>query len=362
MKKVVWFVVIALLAGGAVWWFMHRGSGSAGETAGNTAGDASSAVTAHVQTAKVGRKAITETLTAYGSIVAQPGKTHSVAVAFETRVRHILVAPGQSVTAGDSLVEIEPSAAAQLQLQQAKSAAESARKELKQVEERFNLKLATNQDLGTAQKAARDAELQLASLQKQGVGTDNRIHSDVAGVVAKVDVQDGQLVASGSPLVEIVAEDEIEVKLGVEAEDLALLAPGQPIALFPVNDPAAGKIAGSVRLLTRRVDPATRLVDIYVSLPTGTKLLLDGYVRGEITRTAENALVVPRSALLPEAGGFTLFTVKENHAVKHTVQAGLENEREIQVIAPDLHEGDIVVVVGNYELEGGMAVEIHNAK
>ncbi|MEP6672826.1 MAG: efflux RND transporter periplasmic adaptor subunit, partial [Chthoniobacter sp.] len=272
MKKVVWFVVIALLVGGAVWWFMHRGSGSASASSASAPGDATSASLAHVQTAKVGRKAITETLTAYGSIVAQPGKTHAVAVAFETRVRHILVAPGQSVTAGDSLIEIEPSAAAQLQLQQAKIAAEAARKELKQVGERFNLKLATNQDLGTAQKTASDAESQLASLQKQGVGTDNRIHSDVAGVVAKVDVQDGQLVAAGSPLVEIVAEDEIEVKLGVEAEDLALLAPGQPIALFPVNDPAAGKIAGSVRLLTRRVDPATRLVDIYVSLPTGTKL------------------------------------------------------------------------------------------
>jgi hypothetical protein len=36
----------------------------------------------------------------------------------------------------------------------------------------------------------------------------------------------------------------------------------------------------------------------------------------------------------------------------------VENPKEIQVIADDLHEGDPVVTVGNYELEDGMAVEI----
>jgi len=38
-------------------------------------------------------------------------------------------------------------------------------------------------------------------------------------------------------------------------------------------------------LVTRRIDPTTRLVDAYVALPEGTKLLLDGYVRGQIERT-----------------------------------------------------------------------------
>jgi len=79
----------------------------------------------------------------------------------------------------------------------------------------FNLKLATNQDLSAAEKTARDAEAQLTTLQRAGAGGDNRIRSDMAGVIAKVNVQDGQIVAAGSPLIEIVAESEIEVKLGL---------------------------------------------------------------------------------------------------------------------------------------------------
>jgi multidrug efflux pump subunit AcrA (membrane-fusion protein) len=86
---------------------------------------------------------------------------------------------------------------------------------------------------------------------------------------------------------------------------------------------------------------------------------LDGYVRGEIQRTEKDALVVPRSAVLPnESREFEVFTVVNNRAVKHTVKIGAENPQEVQVITDDLHPGDSVVIVGNYELEDGMAVEV----
>ena len=65
--------------------------------------------------------------------------------------------------------------------------------------------------------------------------------SDMSGVIAKVDAQDGQIVPPGGPLVEIVAENEIEVKLGVEAEDLSAAQEGAPITIVPVNDPTARK-------------------------------------------------------------------------------------------------------------------------
>ena len=241
--------------------------------------------------------------------------------------------------------------------------AEAAQKELQQTQERFKLKLATNQDLSAAEKTAHDAEAQLTSLQRAGAGGDNRIRAGQAGVVAKVDVQDGQIVPAGGPLIEIVAENEIEVKLGVEAEDLPAVPPGASISIFPINDPTASQVEGSVRLVTRRIDPATRLVDAYVSLPEGTKLLLDGYVRGEVRHTEKNALVVPRSAVLPnESRSYDVFTVADGKAVKHTVKVGLQNPDDVQIISDDLHENDSVVTIGNSELEEGMAVEIQEAK
>src|SRR6266404_3337286 len=350
-KKRIIIATVALIVVAALVWIAQRFSVGKEEKAAGPIPE--------VGVAKAERKTITEKVIVYGSVVAQPGKTHSVSIAFETRVRHILVAPGQFVRENDPLTEIELSPAAQVQFQQAKNAAEAARKELKQTQERFNLKLATNQELSAAEKIARDAEVQLTTLQRAGAGGDNRIHSDMAGVIAKVNVQDGQIVAAGSPLVEIVAESEIEVKLGLEPEDLSAAQEGAPIIIFPVNDPTAAQVEGSIRLVTRRVDPATRLIDVYVVLPKGTKLLLDSYVRGEIQRTEKDALVVPRSAVLPnESREYKVFAVENGRAVKHAVKIGAENPKEVQVIAEDLHEGDPVVTVGNYELEDGMAVEV----
>ena len=137
----------------------------------------------------------------------------------------------------------------------------------------------------------------------------------------------------------------------------------QPITIFPVNNPDQPEVKASVRLITRRIDPTTRLVDVYVALPHGTKLLLDGFVRGDFARTAEDSLVIPRSAVLPEEeGGFQIFTVENNHAKKHLVKLGVQNEKEVQIVTPDLKEGDRVVTVGNYELQDGMAVEMPKAK
>jgi membrane fusion protein, multidrug efflux system len=355
MKKwIVIAVVVLAIVVAAVWTAQRFGIGKEKKEGGPIA---------QVQVANVQRKAITEKITVYGSVIAQPGKTHSVSVAFETRVQHILVAPGQFVHENDPLTEIEPSPAAQLQFQQAKNAAEAAQKELKQTQERYKLKLATNQELSAAQKTASDAEAQLSALQRAGAGGDNRIRADMAGVVAKVNVQDGQIVPAGGPLVEIVAENEIEVKLGVESEDLGAASEGAPVEIFPVNNPNATSVKGSIRLVTHRIDPATRLVDVYVALPEGTRLLLDSYVRGEIEHTEKAVLVVPRSAVLPnESGGYQLFTVANNRAVGHTVKIGVQNSREVQIIASDLHEGMPVVTVGNYELQDGMAVEVATKK
>ena len=145
MKKTRTIIVaigVVLIVGALVWIAQRFGIGQEEKKA---------APVPEVQVAKVERKTTTEKIIVYGSVVAQPGKTHTVSIAFETRVRHVLVAPGQFVHENDPLIEIELSPAAQVQFQQAKNAAEAARKELKQTQERFNLKLATNQDLSAAE-------------------------------------------------------------------------------------------------------------------------------------------------------------------------------------------------------------------
>jgi membrane fusion protein (multidrug efflux system) len=348
-KMFFWLVLLAVIAGG-LYWLAQRRTGVSEEAADD---EKEGPVT--VEVAKIERKTLSEPETAYGSVIAQPSRVQVVSVAFETRVRHVLVAPGEVVKKGQALVEIQPSAAAQLELRQAMNSADAAKRDLEQTRSRFTMKLATNQDLGTAEKAANDAELQLASLQQAGLGTANGIPADMDGIVAKVDVQGGQIVPSGGALVETVAADDIEAKLGVEQEDLPALREGTEVEITRVQ--GGSPVPGTVRLVTHRTDMDTRLVDLYVSLPPGSGLFLDSYVKGIFNRVAPGALVAPSAAVESDEDGYCVYTVEGGKAVRRAVNPGLEADGEVELTGTGLAEGQMVVTTGSHEVKDGDEVE-----
>jgi membrane fusion protein, multidrug efflux system len=316
-----------------------------------------------VQLAAIENKAITEAVRTFGTVVPQAGKIASINVPFETVVRHVLVARGQSLQPGDLLIQISASPAAELQFRQAQSAKELAQAELDQAEKQFGLKLATNKDLSEAQKAARDAQLTLECLQQQGVNTITELRAKSPCYVDKVNVQDGQLVAAGTSLVDLIRGEDLEVKLGVRPEALDNIQAGQPVSLY-TDSFSTGPIPGQVRLVTHEVDPGTGLVEVFVGVSPEQHLhlLIGAYVRGEIETRRDDALVAPKSAVLPEGDDFYLFTVADKKAVKHTVKLGIQTPTEVEVLSPELKAGDQVVTVGNYELTDGATVEVEGQK
>lgn len=95
--------------------------------------------------------------------------------------------------------------------------------------------------------------------------TGRTVVSEYAGVVDKLNVQAGAVVSAGSPLVDLIRDDGIEIRLGIEPEDVGYLQIGQPVILSSVIRPASA--SGSIRVISNAVDPATRLVDALVSFP-----------------------------------------------------------------------------------------------
>jgi multidrug efflux pump subunit AcrA (membrane-fusion protein) len=77
---------------------------------------------------------------------------------------------------------------------------------------------------------------------------------------------------------------------------------------------------------------------------------------------SREGLVVPRDAVLPEDGSYTLFVVREKRAEKRQIQVGLQSDSEIEVLGTGLREGDQIATVGNSELADGMAVREQNVK
>jgi multidrug efflux pump subunit AcrA (membrane-fusion protein) len=125
-----------------------------------------------------------------------------------------------------------------------------------------------------------------------------------------------------------------------------------------VNRSDSETVHSRVRKISRAADPTSRLVQIFAEVPSSANFLLGEYVAGKIAVSSAEGLVVPRSAVLPEEDQYVLFTVDQNRAKEHHVQVTLQNDREVEVIAPDLHSGDLAVILGNYELKDGMSVSV----
>jgi len=352
-RIIVIIVILVIVLGVAVWRLRHP---ELEKTAGEVLGPV-----AQVQTAPIRQGVLTEQITAYGLVTPAPGALQTVSVPFESQVRQIMVSNGQKVAKGNDLLEIKPSPDTALQLEQAAQALDLARQSRQFVERKFELKLATNDQVLQAKQALQQAQLRLESMKKRGVGAPRIIHADAGGLIKKVFAQEGAIVPAGNPLLEIVAQNRLEVRLGVEPDDINRVGPNQPVSLTRVNVPSAPAVTGHIRKISYGLDPATRLVDVFVTLPTSADFLLGESISGAIAVASVQGLIVPHSAILPEGQGHSLFTIKDNRAVKHLVQVGLRNDKEVEIKGARLQAGEPVVVLGNYELKNGMAVKVEAA-
>ena len=316
---------------------------------------------ARVQVAPLRQEAIDETLTALGTVEAAPGETQTFSVPFESRVVRVFVVSGQSVETSEPLIEVEPSPDTVLQADQARQEREAARNQLAVVRQREELKLATRQEALQAEQVLQAAELRVASLEKRGVDGRRALPAAGPGIVNKIDVQPGQIVPAGGPLLETIGENQISVRLGIESADAGRVHQGLSVQIQPVNDPKAA-FAGQVSRVSREISPETRLISVFVTPAPGAHLLLNQYVRGLIAVATRQGLVAPPAAVLPQGDSNVLYTVQDGKAVRHEVKVGLQNEKQVELIGSDLQAGQMAVVVGNSELADKMAVEVEPAQ
>ena len=352
------------LAGAGVWWLVGKRRGS------EEAVEKEPAPVAQVQTATLRRGTTERTLTVYGTVVAAPGGTRSLSFPFECRVVSVRANPGQGVKEGDVLLQIEPSADSRLALDTARATRNAAEAALKDVQTRFNAHLATNADLAAAGSAARDARLKLDSLQSRAPGADGSVRAPAAGLVTQVTARPGVVVPASGPLVEIAVENRLEARLGFAPSDAAQAKAGQPVRLTVVDGPISAQsvvVNGVVRVVGQSVDPATRLVDGFVSLdppPDNTALIFIGsYLRADVVVEKKEGLLAPRGSVLPDEehpGQGALFTVKSGNASRHRIGVGIDDGISVELTGDTsgLADGTEVVTEGAYELEEGMAVEI----
>lgn len=166
--------------------------------------------------------------------------------------------------------------------------------------------------------------------------------------------------ASGKPLCRIINNGNMEVDFSVLESELPLLKVGDRVTVIPYT---AFKEAfqGRVVSINPIVDEQA-MVRVKARIEGRPSSLYDGMnVKVSVFRVVENALVVPKTAVVLRSGKQVVFTLRKGEAYWNYVHTVLENMNEYALAEGGeeaLTEGDTVIVTGNLNLAHETPVKV----
>ncbi|MBV9927887.1 MAG: efflux RND transporter periplasmic adaptor subunit [Acidobacteria bacterium] len=188
------------------------------------------------------------------------------------------------------------------------------------------------------------------------------VRAPISGVVIDQALYEGSYIASGTTLVTIADTTQVIVKVPFADTVAAQLKQGDVATVRPTDLPGE-QMTGQVTLISRAVDPASRTVEVWVTLDNGAgRLRVNGAAEVTVAANAKSeSVVVPTSAVTLEASNADEGTVMvvddasvaHERKVKVGIRAGDKTE-----IAEGLQGGETVVVEGNFSLPDGTKVEV----
>ena len=205
-----------------------------------------------------------------------------------------------------------------------------------------------------AQVAVDQAQAQVELINQQI--RELRVHAPFDGVVTQRWLSPGAMVDPDIPIVTVVSA-EVRVSLRVEETSIGSLREGQPVTFTSPALPGR-----DVPLQIERIAPSgdektyTFLVQLTSSEPIpDLKPGMSG--QASVLTQHENALLVPKEAVLRHAGRPALFVVEGNTALLKRVDVGLNDQVSIEIFG-GVQPGDQIVVSGHNLLSEGDTVSI----
>jgi membrane fusion protein (multidrug efflux system) len=311
-----------------------------------------------VQTAAPRQGVVPDLVTAYGSAAPALDGGMTLSIQQEGRVLALAVTPGETVHAGERLLDFGASAAAIANYQQAVSALSVTRQQRSHTAQLLGQQLATRDQLAQADKAVADAQATLDAVQREGADRASQtLTAPFDGIIATIPVAQGDRVPPGATLMTITRLDGLVVTVGIEPGVRASVHPGEAVRLVPLAGGSA--LAGQVLRVDGMLNPRTRLVDADVSVPVGS-VISGAAFRADIKVGELNGWIVPHDAVLSDASGTYLFQVDGTTAARVNVRvAGSAGGDD--VLQGPLDPKRPIVVEGNYQLADKTPVRISDA-
>ncbi len=191
------------------------------------------------------------------------------------------------------------------------------------------------------------AQLRAARDVSQAVLDETRIRAPFAGLVTRVHVELGEMVAPATPLLDLVDDSTVTVEASIDEADLGRIEAGMPVRVetdaYP-DRPFAGKLVyiSPVVLADLRQN---RSLSVEVGL-NGTSNELKVGMSADIEIVVDHrddVLFVPTAAVMRRGDRQQVYVVSAGRARLRTIRSGLTNWERTEVIE-GLREGERIVV------------------
>jgi RND family efflux transporter MFP subunit len=220
------------------------------------------------------------------------------------------------------------------------------------------------------QKAALLASLQatVARAEADLTGTRQRLEDAALlapfdGVISLLNVEAGEFVSAGQPVMAVGGLDKVEVRVLLPASLVSELQIGDALAVR-IPQLKGLEVSGQVTELAAIGEVGTGLFPVVVELETdpATTMLRAGMLAEVILNYADvEGLIVPLSAIVDPVGGNPkIFTVADNQARRKAVRimAIAREEVALELVPGEISPGDLVVVAGHRSLSDGQGVRL----
>lgn len=224
------------------------------------------------------------------------------------RVARLYADEGDYVRAGQPLAQLDDTLLrAQVEQQAAVTAQSQA--EAKRVAGLDGQGVLSQEQIETRRYQAKAQEAALKEIRTRA--SRMTITSPVSGRVLQRGVQPGQIAGGGTtPWFTIARDGLVELDAEVNEADLAGIRAGQSAQ---VSLPGGQSVSGVVRLVSPRVDSASRLGKVRVRLPVRSDLRPGGFGRATFGASGASVTAIPESAIRYEADGLFVMTVDSNN-------------------------------------------------
>ena len=305
-----------------------------------------------VEVEKVSRRAIAAS---YGNTATLEPRAESQVVAKTSGVAlEVLVEEGQTVRAGQVLVRLDPDRA---RLQAAQSSAQMRKLEanFKRAQQLEAQQMVSANDLDQLRYDLENARAvnRLANLELSYAN----VVAPISGVIASRDIKPGNFVQINSPIFRIVDTARLEATLNVPEREITKLRAGQTVELT-VDALPGRRFTGTVDRVAPVVDTGSGTFRVVAGFEGDGELQAGMFSRLAIRYDQrEDALVVPRRALLEDGGEPAVYAVREGKASRVPLELGYSDGGWVEV-RKGLAEGEAVVVAGKAALREGTAVQV----